>query len=127
MNAWDGLDRRKFPRVNYPCLIVLHDEKGKKKVLLSHTENIGLGGFALTIKSNVKIFSKIEIELDLLDMEDHLRCHGKVVWSVRRKETSQKKPAFYDVGVEFVDLSDKDRKRLERIVQAMMNKQKSLP
>ena len=56
MGKWDGLDRRKFPRVNYPCLVVLrNNDSMEKEDLLTHTENVGMGGICVTLKKNLKI------------------------------------------------------------------------
>jgi len=45
MPEWGALDRRKFPRVNYPCLVVINNgSKKDKEFILTHTENIGIGG-----------------------------------------------------------------------------------
>ena len=116
MSKWDGLNRRQFPRVNYPCLVVLKRSGGKDSVILTHTENIGIGGICVILKENVEMFSVVDIELDLLDLGEHIRCKGKVVWNVRRQADVNPKPLFYDLGIEFEDIVDADRKRLEDIV-----------
>ena len=55
MSNWDGFNRRKFPRVNYPCLVVLNVRiEETESVILSHTENIGIGGVCVILKQNVK-------------------------------------------------------------------------
>ena len=120
MNAWDGMNRRKFPRVYYPCLIKLVHTSGETDVLLAHTENIGIGGVCVTLKKALKMFSSIELELDLMDFGEHLKCRGKVVWSIRRKDDAQKKPLFYDTGIEFADLSEHDRGRMAVIVERLV-------
>jgi Tfp pilus assembly protein PilZ len=118
MGRWDGLNRRQFPRVNYPCLIVIR-EKEEDNVLLTHTENVGTGGICIILKQNLKMFSPVTLELDLLDLGDHIKCEGKVVWNVRRKMDAEKKPLFYDVGVEFGDLPEKDQTRLDSIIEKL--------
>jgi len=117
MTSWDGMNRRKFPRVYYPCLIVLRNAENEQESILTHTENIGVGGISAIIKKNLKMFSAVDLELDVLDLGGHIKCAGRVVWSIRRKEDDSKKPMFYDLGVEFVDLSDHDRARIEEIVK----------
>ncbi len=120
MNQWEGLDRRKFPRVNYPCLIVLrHDGEATGEVLLTHTENVGIGGVCVTLKKELRMFSPVELELDLLDLGNHVKCKGKVVWNIRRTSTSKNKPLFFDVGIEFDSLDKKEQQRLEEIVKRL--------
>jgi len=127
MVTWDGLDRRKFPRCSYPCLIVIHDDEKSEDRILSHTENIGIGGVCVIIKKNIKIFSPVEIELDLLDLEDHVKCKGKVVWSVRRKLEDKKKPMFYDVGIEFDNISSKDQVRIDSVIKKLVENSDEVP
>lgn len=118
MGKWDGLNRRKFPRVNYPCLVIIHsDPENPQESILTHTDNVGIGGVCVTLKRHLKIFCPVEVELDLLDLQEHIKCQGKVVWSVQRQGEQLRKPLFYDIGIEFVNLTDKDQQRLETIVQ----------
>ena len=122
MTNWDGLNRRKFPRVSYPCLIVIRHGQGTPDVILTHMENIGIGGVCVIINRNIPMFSPVELEIDLLDAESHIKCHGRVVWSIRRKSDAKKKPLFYDVGVEFSDISPRDQKRVDEIVKRFVGR-----
>ena len=120
MNAWDGMNRRKFPRVNYPCLVKIASTDGSADVILSHTENIGIGGVCVTLKKGLKMFSPVELELDLMDFGEHMKFQGKVVWSIRRKDDAQKKPLFYDTGIEFSGLTEHEHSRLSAIVDRLV-------
>ena len=121
MSKWDGLNRRRFPRVIYPCLVVIqNNEVGGKDIILTHTENIGIGGVCLILKQDVKMFTAVELELDLLDLGNNIKCQGKVVWNVQRKTEAKNKPMFYDIGIEFADVKDDERQRLERIIQRLV-------
>lgn len=119
MVSWDGLNRRKFPRVLYPCLVVIRAAQDQHDAILAHTENVGTGGVCVIMRREVKMFSPVDVELDLLDMGEHVRCQGKVVWSIRRKSEEPTNPMAYDVGIEFVNISEKDCKRIEQVVQRL--------
>ncbi len=123
MASWDGLDRRKFPRVNYPCLITIRHEHGKPEAFLTHTENIGIGGVCIILNKEISLFAPVELEIDLLDTNPHIKCQGRVVWSVRRKSEEKKKPLFYDMGIEFTDIKADERKRLDEIVSRLAMRQ----
>ena len=127
MSRWDGLNRRKFPRVNYPCLVVMRNDNKDQDVLLTHTENVGIGGVCVILKKNVKMFTTVDLELDLLDLGAHIKCSGKVVWNVQRKMDEKKKPLYYDVGIEFNSLPEKDRERLDAIVKRLVKNNKEVP
>ena len=120
MTQWDGLNRRKFPRVNYPCLIKIKSETGKLDIILTHTENIGIGGVCLIVNREIKNFLPVEVEIDLMDTENHIKCQGRVVWSIQRKGDERKKPLFYDTGIEFNVIDENDRLRLDEIVRRLV-------
>jgi hypothetical protein len=111
--SWDGMNRRKFPRVFFPCLIKVKDSKD---FLLTHTENISAGGARIILKKAVEKGTGVNVEIDLMDTGEPLRCQGKVVWSEQRKKSELIKPLFYDIGIEFTNVSLLDHKRLLAIV-----------
>ena len=120
MTGWDGLNRRKFPRANYPCLIIIRHNHAGPEAMLTHTENIGIGGVCIVLKRSIKLFTPVELEIDLLDTTTHIKCEGKVVWCVQRRESEDKKPSFYDTGVEFMNISMKDQQRISEVVNRLM-------
>ena len=120
MTGWDGLNRRKFPRANYPCLIIIRHNHAGPEAMLTHTENIGIGGVCIILKRGIKLFTPVELEIDLLDTTTHIKCEGKVVWSVQRRNSEDKKPSFYDTGVEFINVNMKDQQRVNEVVNRLM-------
>jgi c-di-GMP-binding flagellar brake protein YcgR len=121
--VWEGMNRRKFPRVNFPCLVkVVHQDK-TADVILTHTENLSGGGICVVIKKSLELFSPAIVELDLMDGEDIISCKGRTIWAVRRKATEPVKPSYYDIGFEFMDIREEDRKRIERTVEHFLKSQ----
>ena len=114
--GWDGRNRRKFPRVLFPCLIKIRDSKDGKDALLTHTQNVSNGGVRVILKHKIPMATLLDIEIDLMDADEHLSCLGKVVWSEKRKSTEAVKPDFFDIGIEFMGVGEADRKRLESVV-----------
>lgn len=114
--SWDGRNRRKSPRVLFPCLIKIRGGKDGKEVLLTHTENLSIGGVRVILKAPIDLGVIIDVEIDLMDTDEHLKCRGKVVWLDRRKSNNAFKPNFYDVGVEFADIGEADKKRLDKVI-----------
>ena len=124
--AWSGIDRRKFPRVAYPCLVTIRHDKGLQDVLLTHTDNIGIGGVGIVLKFSLTMFTPVDLEIDLLDTNEHIKCAGKVVWSIQRAGHEKKKPNFYDVGIEFIDMKSEDFERIEEIIQRLSEQNQAL-
>ena len=120
--AWEGMDRRKFPRVMYPCMVKVITLDGPQPQILTHTENIGQGGLCVTIKNEIKLFTPVEMEVELLDIDKLIKTKGKVVWNVRRKSVEKIKPMFYDIGIEFTEISKRDQDRLRETLKVLINK-----
>jgi c-di-GMP-binding flagellar brake protein YcgR len=118
--TWEGLDRRKFPRANFPCLIKVLRAGQPEEALLTHTENISLGGACVILKKAFELFSPVDIELDLMDGGDIIACRCKVVWAVRRKAIELHKPSCYDLGFEFVDITPESRARVGKTVEHLV-------
>jgi Tfp pilus assembly protein PilZ len=124
---WEGVNRRKFPRANYPCLLIIRRDHISPEAILTHTENIGVGGVGVMSKREIKLFAPVELELDLLDMQPHIKCSGKVVWAVKRRDNAEIKPSFYDLGIEFIDLPEKEKKRIDFIVNRLISLESQRP
>lgn len=114
---WDGINRRKFPRANYPCKITLK-RKDSGDSFSTHTENIGIGGICVMLAKDLGIFAPVEVILDLLDSERAINCEGTIVWVVPEKETSG---TIYDTGIEFTNLKREDSERIYAIVEKALN------
>ena len=106
----------------YPCLIKVGSSEGLQEGILTHTENIGLGGLCITLKSEIKLFTLVDMEVDLVDLNEHIKPKGKVVWSVRRKSVEKIKPMFYDIGIEFIEVSKPDHDHLRENLQHLIDK-----
>jgi c-di-GMP-binding flagellar brake protein YcgR len=119
------LNRRRFPRISFPCLIVFRSLDSKQaETVLSHTENVGVGGLCLILKQSLEMFSEIDIEIDLMDLNENIKCRGKVVWCVRRKKESPEKPLYFDTGIEYVNLKPADKIRLETVINKLVREKK---
>ncbi|MFC1666676.1 PilZ domain-containing protein [Candidatus Omnitrophota bacterium] len=114
---WSGINRRKFPRVGYPCKITVR-RKDCQDSLLAQTENIGIGGICVLIPKDLGIFAPVETRLDLQDGYPVVECDGTIVWIVPKK--TAKKNGIYDTGIEFTNLQRKDSVRINTIVERLV-------
>jgi len=117
---WAGINRRKFPRANYPCKITLK-KKDHPDSISSRTENIGVGGICVLLTKDLGIFAPVEIQLDLLDGKPAIECAGTIVWIVAKKSED----AIFDTGLEFTDLKRKDAERINIIVEKVLKEETS--
>ncbi|MCX5687151.1 MAG: PilZ domain-containing protein [Candidatus Omnitrophica bacterium] len=117
---WSGINRRKFPRANYPCILSVK-KKDQQDSLSTQTENIGLGGICVMLPRDLGIFAPVEISLDLLDGQPVIECDGTVAWVIASKEV--KKSEAFDTGLEFTNLKRKDAMRINSIVEKVVDTQ----
>jgi len=104
----DSIERRKFIRAQFPCKITL---QGGARVLDTVTQNISAGGLRVIVNEEIKELTVVGLELALV--EEPLQCKGRVVWALESRGT-------YDVGIEFYDISDKDRWFLDEFVKRLI-------
>lgn len=119
---WDGINRRKFPRANYKCVITIK-KRMTSRTIATQTENIGAGGICVIIKEDLGLFQGVDLEILLDDNRPPIRCGGTVVWVVK-KSTAKKSTFLYDTGIEFIDIRPEDRERISEVVEEILKNQR---
>lgn len=115
---WDGINRRRFPRVHYKCVIRLQ-KKESSKTIATNTENIGAGGICVILDEDLGLFQGVNLEIDLESgLPSNIKCSGTIVWVVKKREIKDKGITKYDTGIEFVDIDEKSAQRVAEIVEA---------
>ena len=77
----------------------------------------------MPLDKDIGRFSEVDIELTLKDEKPPVRCRGSAVWIVKRNIIENLKPSVkFDTGIEFGNLMEEDRKRIEKIVADMISK-----
>ena len=120
---WNGINRRKFPRGNYKCLITIK-RRLTSKTISTQTENIGAGGICVIVKDDLGLFQGVDLELYLGDSRPPVKCGGTVVWVVKKSEPKQKGSYLYDTGIEFIDIRPEDREKVSEIVDEILKAQR---
>ncbi len=116
---WNGINRRKFPRASYKCLLSIK-KRLNARTISTHTENIGAGGICVLIKEDLGLFQGVDLELFLGEKDPPVRCGGTIVWVVKKSESKQKGPTIYDTGIEFIDIRPEDRERITDTVEEIL-------
>ena len=113
---WNGINRRKFPRVHHKC--TLHIKKNDSEmIILTNTENVGEGGICVVLKEDLGLFQGVNLELELNDGgASNVSCSGTVVWVIKKRVPEKVRGMCYDIGIEFVDMGEEDRRRISKII-----------
>ncbi len=117
---WDGFNKRKFPRLNLRCEILI--QAGDKTTPYSAvTENVGAGGVCVILDQPLERFAHCRVKLELDDRAQKLECRGKVVWAIPTAESGNRKKSF-DIGIEFTDLQPVDRQLMREFIESSVKK-----
>ena len=114
---WDGVDRRRFRRAEYPCLITLRKNTVPAQALLTHTEDISVLGVRVIIRQKIEIMTEVDLEIDLKDTLPIVFSRGKVRWVGELASKEKEKPLRYDTGIEFIAIKDQDKERIQNIIK----------
>ena len=113
---WNGVSRRRFPRVHAPLLINIH-HNGRETEITTQTESIGQGGLSTSMDHDLGLAALIRLKLILPRMSKMIECQGKVVWIIQKKSSQGNEiRTRYDTGIEFVNLGREDSSLIEKLV-----------
>ena len=118
--TWDGVEKRNFVRANFPCKIVIYTPS--EHTLISHTEDIGAGGVRVIIEENLDIFSLVKLEIFLGGTQ--IICKGRIVWVVVKAGFEKSEVNIWDTGIEFYEITERDRKIVKSFVDTIIPGQK---
>jgi len=104
------MEQRRFVRAKFDCKIIIHAPK--EHIIVSHTENIGAGGIMVIIDENLEVSSMVGLEIYLNG--EPITCSGRVAWVVENQ-------GRYDTGVEFVKISEEDRRVIDNLVKSIVS------
>jgi c-di-GMP-binding flagellar brake protein YcgR len=105
-------NRRRFPRIAAP---VFYRPAGPD--FLHHrraTIDISLGGMRVYSDDELKVGAALEIDL-LLEQDTAARCWARIAWIEKLPDSAG---AQYDIGLEFTDIADEDRRLLIQALKA---------
>ena len=120
-NVTSLLGRREYARLKLHIPVRFGGEESHSQDSL--TKDLGGGGVRLLSRLFLAVHSRVKLEFYLTPGSEALNAVGKVVWV-------QKLPYSYqhDVGVQFLDISAENRKRISNFVDLNLpTSQRPLP
>ena len=121
---WDGFNKRKFPRIDLRCEVILRD-RPQGRILQGRTENVGAGGICVMLEELLERFSLVTLRLELDPHLPWVESLGKVVWIVPSQEVASGKKS-YDTGVEFVNMDPGHQELIRSYVESRAGKKENL-
>ncbi|MCK4912817.1 MAG: PilZ domain-containing protein [Candidatus Omnitrophica bacterium] len=118
--SWEGTEKRNFIRANFPCKILIYTPS--EHALIAHTENIGSGGLRTIIEENLDISSIVGLEVFIGGTQ--IICKGRIVWVVVKAGFEKSDINIWDTGIEFYEISERDKKTVKNFVDSITDDQK---
>lgn len=106
-------EKRRFVRIDWPVIVkykVLDEPKTEDRCV---GKNISEGGLSFPIYERVSKGNSLSLEIELPFDSMPIFAKGTVAWV---KEVGQRPTRFFEVGIEFRDISLADRKRLKNYI-----------
>ena len=110
-------ERRRFPRANFLCKVIL---RSSQKEFLTHTQNISIGGVRILLFEDLKVKNEVEL---IIFASRRLEVSGRIIWSLEIDKKEDE--SLFDIGIEFLNLEEPDRKFLEELVEELLRKEKN--
>ena len=123
---YGGPERRRFPRIRGAVVeYVPLGEAAKEDV--SFTKDVSKDGVCILIGEGIEIGTILCLKIYLPNSPDPIEAKGQVVWKEASSYLNAKtsKRVYYDVGMEFVDIDQKNKERLYRYIQDTLDEDTS--
>lgn len=110
VNEASGAERRDFARVRAP----MYCRPARRRLpRRSEVVDIGIGGLRVYSDDAYAVHARMELDLFLSDDDAFVTCLTEVVWI---REIPSRKPARYDMGLRFLDVPEKAKAVISRLV-----------
>lgn len=108
-------ERRRFIRLNINAEIKYSIIPQEALQYHSKTKDIGAGGICLLADTLLKTGDMLTLEISLPEDPPNIHAVGRVVW-VKSFSIADEKNVRYDAGVEFTEITDPERKKINKYV-----------
>lgn len=116
--VWDGSERRRFLRVPTDIPVRYSLPKNSNNLKNGRTKDISIGGICMTVNEKLNPKVRLCLEIESEGSPPPISAKGEVVWV---KEAVEQKNAegirYFDIGIEFKDISPKDKERLAEFIK----------
>jgi hypothetical protein len=96
--------RRRYPRLPSENLVLVNRVGDAEAEQLAHTRNVSLGGCRIIVRERLGVGAVVQVLARIGDQV--VDCFGRAVYEVKHRGGE------FEVGIEFLYLSDADRRRL---------------
>ncbi|MFA5093703.1 MAG: PilZ domain-containing protein [Candidatus Omnitrophota bacterium] len=115
----DFPERRQFERVNTAMSVQYRGiRQASDSVISAISRDVSAGGIRLLVDEFISVFTRLVLEIALPSIPNPVKVVSKVAWIRKRPYGEQ-----YEVGVEFMDMPEEDRRGICDFVERSAPKQ----
>ena len=112
-------ERRRNPRANSAMPVQYRGmRQGGDATIGAIARDISNGGIRLVVNEFLSIFTRLVVEISIPSTPKPVRAISKVVWIRKRPYGEQ-----YEVGMQFVDMTEEDKRNIFQFVERLIPKQ----
>ncbi|MDD5424026.1 MAG: PilZ domain-containing protein [Candidatus Omnitrophica bacterium] len=115
----DFPERRQYERINTTMSVQYRGiRQASDSVINAISRDISTGGVRLLVNEFISVFTRLVLEIAMPSSPKPVRVVSKVAWVRKRPYGEQ-----YEVGVEFMDMPDEDRRGIDDFIERSALKQ----
>lgn len=112
-------ERRQYPRVNTTMSIQYRGiRQASDSIMGAIARDISSGGIRVLVNEFVSVFTRLVVEVAIPSTPKPVRVISKVAWIQKRPHGEQ-----YEVGMQFLDMAEEDRRNICEFVKRSTPKQ----
>jgi len=119
-------EKREFVRLDLNVKVdwkKISDTPEVEQEFSDKTKNISVGGICLVAYEKLNIGETLQISMEL-PSEKVINAIGKVIWISEYEIIDREEETIYDIGVEFIGISKKEREEINKFVFASFGRKK---
>ena len=112
-----GEDKRVFPRLNLDVEVNYRPlQQEEAELFTTASKNISYGGICFIAFEKPKEGSILELTFSFPELSKFIIARGKVSWVKELDFSGIRERRIYEVGVEFMQMSDSDREKIKEYI-----------
>ena len=121
-DEYGGKERRKYPRIQATFVEYSVIGEVASKEISSFTEDVSAGGICILSCEKIETDSLLSLKIYLPDGGGPIEAKGKVAWAGVSTFLSMEGRKHYDLGIEFIQIDEKDRLRIYKYTSERSSK-----
>ena len=118
---YSGPERREFPRVE--GITAVYTVVGRQELeAVGFVVNLSAKGINLNVNRRIENNTILSLRMNLPGSSSPVQFKGKVVWGKQVDVDLVPKEMGYKLGIEFTEVSDKDRQKISEYVSSCLKK-----